>query len=121
MKQYAYIVTEASGNLSRYFIYHCAILDMQDFNVYHIRGDGKKITHFDEFCSEHGGLLKAFFFYSNKDIKDYFDKFPPTYNLLDNNCEIFANGFINYAITRQYDSYKIMFGLLFLVWVLNRR
>lgn len=112
---YYFLYSKDKTFITRYFMYHCSILDTKTNLVYHFTGRGGYCCEtLAEFLRENT-IVQRKKFESEKDINAYFEKCKQkneAYNALTNNCESFANGFLGYRLSRQTEFYLFTFVLL---------
>lgn len=117
---YYFLYSKDKTFITRYFMYHCSILEADTNTVYHFTGrNGYCSESLTDFLQENT-IVKRHKFTSNKDIKAYFNQCKEknkAYNPLTNNCETFANDFLGYRLSRQTEFYLFTtFLLLTIRW-----
>lgn len=116
MREYFFIRSRDKRHATRFFVYHCTILDSEKNLCYHFSGRNGYVCESLENFKKDNDIIKVTPFTSEKSIEEYFNRCKEersTYNTILNNCESFANGFVgNRRYSRQTEVY--IFGSIFL-------
>lgn len=102
---YTFITASHKTYWTRYLCEHCIILDRDTMLCYHLTNpEGYVCAYYEDVMQEYD-VVETIDFESESDIEDYFNKqkesHPEGYDLVDNNCEDFANGFYKQAHSTQ--------------------
>lgn len=117
MKHYLYLVLNNKTCISRYVMNHCAILDVDSMQCYHLTNDFGYIR--EPFChvAERYDVIDAYPFSREDSIENYMQDCQSRlvgYDIITNNCEDFANGFAGTEVVTQERMYAV-FGILTLL------
>lgn len=119
MRQYFFIRSRDKRHATRFFVYHCTILDSETNLCYHFSGRSGYVCESLEDFKKENSIIKITPFWSDKNIEQYYNACKlrkHSYNTLTNNCETFANGFVgNRNLSRQTEFYLFSTMLVALI------
>lgn len=101
---YSFLIGNNKLEYTRYFVNHCIIYDRDTNLCYHLSNPEGYICEPLEELMNRYDIVDCEDFDSEKDIEWYFEEHKAAYggyDLLDNNCEDFANGFYGSAHSTQ--------------------
>ena len=104
MRDYCFIISKDKTHVTKYLVTHCTIMDIETELCYHSTGRHGYICETLEDFKKDNDILEYYFFESDKNIEEYFFEYQRKhgkYNVLTNNCEDFANGFLSWDKSKQ--------------------
>ncbi len=120
MRNYAYLTLRNKTAATRLVCQHCAILDTDTMLCYHLSSDGGYMCESWHDLMQRYDMVDRVDFVSDKDIDSFMHYYAlryGDYDVLHNNCEMFANCFSGRELNNQNRMYNIV-GIILLTALL---